>query len=63
MNRKTVVWVFVLGLLALNWAALRDILGGEPSVWMKWVFAAASLLLGAAYLARKIHEARSQAER
>jgi len=43
--RKILIPVSVLALLALNWAALHDILKGEQNVWMEW-----SLVIGSAYL-------------
>jgi hypothetical protein len=42
--RKILIAVSVLALLALNWAALHDILKGEQNVWMEW-----SLVIGSAY--------------
>ena len=32
-------------LAALNWAALHDILKGEPNVWLEWSIVLASLAL------------------
>ncbi len=32
-------------LLALNWAAVHDILIGEPDVWMEWTVVVASLVI------------------
>lgn len=29
-------WLWVTTLAALNWAALHDIIKGEPNVWMEW---------------------------
>ena len=46
-------WLFVLVLAALNWAALHDILKGEPDVWMEWTFVAAGFLLIIACAVRK----------
>jgi hypothetical protein len=43
--RKILIAVSVLALLALNWAALHDILKGEPNVWMEWSFVLGSCLL------------------
>ena len=43
--RKILIAVSVLAVLALNWAALHDILKGEQNVWMEW-----SLVIGSAYL-------------
>jgi hypothetical protein len=39
--------MLVLIVLAMDWAALHDILRGEQDVWMEWVFLVASFpLLG-----------------
>jgi hypothetical protein len=49
------IWIalFVLLLLALDWAALHDILRGEPDVWLEWSFVVGSLLLLLASVVRK----------
>jgi hypothetical protein len=54
--RKILIALFVLVLLALNWAALHDILKAEPDTWMEWSFVVGSVLLLAAYLIRKIRQ-------
>jgi len=54
--QKPFVALFVLGLFALNWAALHDILKGEPDVWMEWSVVALSVMLLATYLLRKIRQ-------
>jgi len=33
--KKVLIWAGWLGLVALNWAALHDILKGERNVWME----------------------------
>jgi hypothetical protein len=41
-------WLIALGfliLLALDWAALHDIIKGEQDVWMEWSFVLLSLIL------------------
>ena len=41
-------WLVVLGslvLLALDWAALHDIIKGEQDVWMEWLFVFISFTL------------------
>ena len=45
---KLLFAVFVLALAALNWAALHDILKGEPNVWQEWtvVLLSVSLVVG-----------------
>jgi len=50
------IWIslFILALLASNWAALHDILHGEPDVWMEWSVVIGSVLLLTAYLVRKV---------
>jgi len=55
--RKLFVALFVLGVFALNWAALHDILKGEPDVWMEWSVVALSLMLLAVYSIRKVRQA------
>jgi uncharacterized membrane protein YdcZ (DUF606 family) len=54
--RKLLIAVSVLALLALNWAALHDILKGEQNVWMEWSFVLGSVLLLIIVLIRKIHQ-------
>jgi len=51
--RKILIALFVLALLALDWAALHDILKGEANVWMEWLFVIGSVLLLVFYLIRK----------
>jgi uncharacterized membrane protein len=43
--RRILVALFVLVVLALNWAALHDIIKGEPNPWMEWTIVIASLML------------------
>lgn len=52
--RKIVIALFVLALLALDWAALHDILKGEANVQMEWTFVIGSVLLLGFYLIRKV---------
>lgn len=52
--RRIVLVVFVLTLLAMNWAALHDIIKGEPNPWMEWAFVIGSGLLLLAFLTRRI---------
>lgn len=54
--RKILIAVSVLALLALNWAALHDILKGEQNVWMKWSFVLGSALLLIIVLMRKTRQ-------
>jgi len=54
--RKILIAVSVLALLALNWAALHDILKGEQNVWMECSFVLGSALLLIIVLIRKIHQ-------
>jgi len=57
MSFRRALWgLGALLLLALNWAALHDILKGEQDVWLEWTLVVVSLLLGNAYLARKWRE-------
>lgn len=58
--RKVLIALFVLLVLALNWAALHDILKGEANVWAEWAFVIVSVLLLAVYLIRKMREAKSR---
>ena len=53
--KRVVIWLVVLALAAINWAALHDILKGEPNVWLEWMFVAGSLLLLGAYLIRRFN--------
>lgn len=53
MKRLLLVIGF-LGLMLLDWAALHDILVGEPDVWMEW----ATLGLSAVALALLLWKAR-----
>jgi hypothetical protein len=43
--RPFLVVISIVALLALNWAALHDILQGEPDVRLEWVVVALSLVL------------------
>jgi len=54
------VWTVLFGLivLALDWAALHDIIQGEADVWLEGVFLAASLSLFVVYLLRGRREAK-----
>ena len=54
--RKILVALLVLILLALNWAALHDILKGEADVWMEWSVVFLSVLLLGTYAMRKTHQ-------
>jgi len=54
--RKALIALSVLVLLALNWAALHDILKGEQNVWMEWSVVLGSALLLIIVLMRKIHQ-------
>lgn len=48
--------MLVLVLLALNWAAMHDIIKGEPNLWMEWSFVIGSVLLLLVYVTRKIRQ-------
>lgn len=52
--RKILIALFVLALLALDWAALHDILKGEANVWMEWLFVLGSALLLITVFIRKV---------
>ena len=54
--RKILIAVSVLALLALNWAALHDILKGEQNVWMEWSFVLGSALWLIIVLMRKMRQ-------
>ncbi|HEU0293528.1 MAG TPA: hypothetical protein VFR47_12375 [Anaerolineales bacterium] len=56
MLRKTATAMLVLVLLALNWAAMHDIIKGEPNLWMEWSFVIGSVLLLLVYVTRKIRQ-------
>lgn len=57
--KKLFFWGFVLVLAALNWAALHDILKGEPNPWMEWIFFTASATLLVVYGLRKIRQTKN----
>ena len=54
--KKLFVTLFILALLALNWAALHDILHGEPDAWMEWSVVILSALLLTVYSLRKVRQ-------
>jgi len=54
--RKLFVGLFILALFVLNWAALHDILHGEPDVWMEWLVVILSALLLTVYSLRKVRQ-------
>jgi len=56
MMRKFLVALFVLALPALNWAALHDILDGEPDIWMEGSVVLLSALLLVLYSLRKARQ-------
>jgi len=55
--KKVLIWMGWLALAALNWAALHDILKGEPNVWMEWTVLALSLALVGVTLFRRLRRA------
>lgn len=55
--KKVLIWMGWLALAALNWAALHDILEGEPNVWMEWTVVALSLALVGVMLFRRLRRA------
>jgi 4-amino-4-deoxy-L-arabinose transferase-like glycosyltransferase len=42
MRNRILLVAILLVLLALDWAALHDILRGEPNQWMEWAVVALS---------------------
>lgn len=50
--RKILFVVFILLVLAVDWAALHDIIKGEPDPWMEWTFVLCSAVLFAALCVR-----------
>ncbi len=52
--KKLLVMAGWLALAALNWAALHDILKGEPNAWMEWTVVLASAALVAVVLTKKL---------
>jgi hypothetical protein len=54
--KKLFVAVFVMTLLALNWAALHDIIKGEPNTWMEWSFVTGSVLLALTFTMRRFRQ-------
>ena len=58
MVRKSLMGLVVLAVLALDWAALHDIVKGEPDTWMEWSFVIGSLRLAVIYLYRSTRPSR-----
>lgn len=56
--RKIGIGLFILFVLAVDWAALHDIIKGEPDPRIEWAFVLASVALLAAFIYRKLLEAR-----
>ena len=52
--KRILFWLFVLALAALNWAALHDILKGEPDVWLEWTTVVISVALLGVWAGRRI---------
>ncbi len=52
--KRVLFWLFVLALVALNWAALHDILKGEPNVWLEWTAVVISVALLGVWTGRRI---------
>lgn len=52
--RKIIIALLVFVLLALNWAALHDILKGEPNVWMEWTVVLGTALIPITFFIRSI---------
>jgi len=42
MIRRLWSLLLIVVVLGLDWAALHDILKGEPNTWMEWIFVLAS---------------------
>jgi hypothetical protein len=59
MVRKGLIWLLVLAVVALDWAALHDILKGEPNAWMEWTIVIASMVLGVVYLFRTLRRGKA----
>ena len=55
--KKILIWVGWLALAALNWAALHDILKGEPNVGMEWTVVVLSVALVAVVVFRRLRRA------
>ena len=58
MLRKGLIGLLILAVLALDWAALHDIIKGEPDAWMEWTFVLGSLLLGGLYIYRFLRRSK-----
>jgi hypothetical protein len=58
--KRLFFWLFVLLIGALDWAALHDILNGEPDTWLEWTFVIASALLLLIFLFRKAKEVKAR---
>ena len=55
--KRVLTWIAWLALAALNWAALHDIIKGEPDPWMEWVVVGLSLALVAVTVFRRLRRA------
>ncbi len=56
--KRVLFWLFVLALVALNWAALHDILKGEPNVWLEWTAVVISVALLGVWADRRIVQSK-----
>jgi hypothetical protein len=58
MPRKILGGILILLVLAMDWAALHDILKGEADAWMEWTFLLASFPLLLVYFYKLWHRER-----
>jgi len=56
--KKLMFFLLLILLLALNWAALHDILKGEPDVWLEWSVVISSALLAFGFVVWKVLQAK-----
>jgi hypothetical protein len=56
---RVLVWILVIGLLALDWAALRDIAKGEEDLWAEYVIVAVSVVVLARLLEMEYRRRRA----
>ncbi len=58
--RRPLVWILVIGLLALDWAALHDIARGEEDLWAEYVIVAVSVVVLARLLETEYRRRRAR---
>jgi hypothetical protein len=57
--RRALLSIAVVAMVAANWAAIYDILRGEPDLAAEWTFVTFSVLLLGSYLLGRVLGART----